>query len=198
MNKTNIHSNNTLPPSKSLSMPVAINPGNLWRLANTNFLKKISEKARGKYYDFVLGDTVHVRSGSETGKIGKVRRILPEIDQVIVQGVHQRIQQITVEANGEKQTNYLILDRAIPVACVELVHPETLKPTGPLKRFLKDTGFGYSRIARQIIQTGEELLFPVERALTATGPFDTSAAEASRVTYVPDLNKNPLPYGLII
>jgi ribosomal protein L24 len=179
-------------------MPVAINPGNLWRLANTNFLKKIGEKARGKFYDFVVGDVVRVRSGSECGKIGKVRRILPEIDQLIVEGVHQRVQPITMTKNGVTQTNFLILDRAIPVACVELLHPQTLKATGPLKRQLKDTGFGYSKLTRIIAQTGEELDFPTERGLTPAGPFDTPALEASKVTYVPNLNKNPLPYGLII
>ena len=186
-------------------MPVAINPGNLWRLANTKFLNKIGEKARGKYYDFVLGDLVRVRSGSEKGKIGKVRRILPEIDQVIVQGVHQRIEQLKKRTNQNKSTEipnedpiYLVFDRAIPIGCVELVHPQTLLPVGPVKHVFVDSGFGYEKIVRKCVQNEEELPFPVERGLNGAGPFDTTAEEAAKVTFVPDLNRNPLPYGLII
>lgn len=73
---------------KANRVAVPINPSNLWRLGNTNFLHRIQQEGRGRQYQFVVGDTVRITRGPEKNSHGKVLRILRELDQLIVEGVN--------------------------------------------------------------------------------------------------------------
>ena len=174
---------------------VPINQSNLWRLANTNFLKKIDKIGRTRRYDFVINDLVKVIGGKESGKIGRIRRIIPELDQIIVEGVHTRIQTITKQ-NNEKI--HLLIDRAIPTEYVQLIHPKSFNPIR-VEGMTINSGFGYKKFTRFILpEKQEELSFPRIRGLHSAGSKDTPVDQAFKVTYQPDLNNNPLPYGCFI
>ena len=74
------------------------------------------------------GDRVTVLTGKDRGKTGEVRRALPEVGKVIVDGVnvakkHQRATKATM------QGGIIDKDMPIPVANVALICPACGKPT---------------------------------------------------------------------
>jgi large subunit ribosomal protein L24 len=75
-----------------------------------------------------VGDLVQVLSGKDKGKQGKITKILPEDDKVVVEGVatvtrHQR------PTPRNQQGGKITKDAPIPACKVMPVDPESGKPT---------------------------------------------------------------------
>ena len=74
------------------------------------------------------GEKVVVIAGKDKGTIGAVLRVLPDLDQVIVEGVHVVKRHQKARRSSESGQ---IIDKTLPVhvSNVALVDPKTGKPT---------------------------------------------------------------------
>jgi len=92
------------------------------------------------------GDLVIITSGKDKGKKGKVLRLFPRKDRVLVEGVNQFIRHLkpTVGRAGERKT----LHRPIPVAKIAILNEKNqpdrvgyrLEKDGSKMRIFKKTG----------------------------------------------------------
>lgn len=73
------------------------------------------------------GDLVVVISGEDKGKQGKISRVLPERDAVVVEGVN-RVKR-HVKSQPEKPGGIMEIDAPIAASKVMPVDPQTGKPT---------------------------------------------------------------------
>ncbi|MEA2388999.1 MAG: large subunit ribosomal protein [Thermoleophilaceae bacterium] len=79
-------------------------------------------------------DEVIVISGKDKGKTGKVLRVLPENNKVIVEGLnivkrHQRPQQVQGATRAEQVGGVIEKEAPIHVSNVALIDPKENKPT---------------------------------------------------------------------
>lgn len=74
------------------------------------------------------GDMVKIMAGKDKGKTGKVERIIPDLDRVVVEGVNVRKKHMKPRREGEKGR---IMEYPAPLHAsnVMLVCPKTQKPT---------------------------------------------------------------------
>jgi large subunit ribosomal protein L24 len=75
------------------------------------------------------GDNVIVIAGKDKGKTGKVVRALPEVSQVIVEGVNIRKRHLKAKTNTKQGGGIVELTAPIHVSNVQIVDPKTNKPT---------------------------------------------------------------------
>jgi large subunit ribosomal protein L24 len=75
---------------------------------------------------FKVGDQVLVTGGKDKGKQGKIIRVMPLLDRVVVEGVNMYVKHIKPFAGrpGDKVRR----ERALPTANVAIFNPETKKP----------------------------------------------------------------------
>jgi large subunit ribosomal protein L24 len=73
------------------------------------------------------GDTVVVIRGEDKGKRGKVSRVLPDRDMVVVEGVNSVKRHI--KATPQRPGGILDVEAPIPMSKVMLIDPEGGKPT---------------------------------------------------------------------
>lgn len=73
------------------------------------------------------GDNVQVIAGKDSGKTGKVLKVLPQTNKVIVEGVNIATRHIKKQANQAGQI--IKMEKAIDASNVMLVCPLTEKPT---------------------------------------------------------------------
>jgi large subunit ribosomal protein L24 len=73
------------------------------------------------------GDLVRVTSGNDKGKQGRVKRVLPERDAVIVEGVNMVKRH--VKATAQRAGGILEVEAPLHASKVMPVDPETGKPT---------------------------------------------------------------------
>lgn len=94
-----------------------------------------------------MGDTVIITAGKDKGKTGKVLRVLPEKDAVVVQGMNMYTRSLKPMAGrpGERKRQ----ERALKAANVAILNPDTNKPDrvgyvvdkdGTKQRVYKKTG----------------------------------------------------------
>jgi len=74
-----------------------------------------------------VGDVVAVMSGNDKGKRGKVMRLLPEKNAVVVEGVNQVKRH--VRATPQSPGGILEVEAPIQLSKVMPIDPETDKPT---------------------------------------------------------------------
>jgi len=74
---------------------------------------------------FKVGDTVLVTGGKDKGKQGKIVKILPDAERVVVEGVNLYIKHI--KPYGGKPGDRVRKERALPTANVAIFNPETKK-----------------------------------------------------------------------
>jgi large subunit ribosomal protein L24 len=68
------------------------------------------------------GDTVKVRTGKDSGKTGKVEKVLPKVGKVVVSGVN--IYKRHVRKSSESKPGGIVdITKPLPVANVSLVCP---------------------------------------------------------------------------
>lgn len=73
------------------------------------------------------GDTVYVISGKDKGKSGKVLRVLPAKNRVVVEGVNMRVRHIKKTTQGPGQR--IKYEAGLSISNVMIVDPKTKKPT---------------------------------------------------------------------
>lgn len=82
-------------------------------------------------------DLVQVISGKDRGKQGKVLRVLPKQDRVLVEGVNRVTKHVRAGqgADGSTEGGLVIEEAAMHISNVAVVDPETEKPTRVGYRF---------------------------------------------------------------
>jgi large subunit ribosomal protein L24 len=73
------------------------------------------------------GDTVLVTAGKDKGRTGKVQKVMPKIDRVVVQEVN--IYKKARKAVGDRPGGMIEFSRPLPVASVALICPKCGKQT---------------------------------------------------------------------
>lgn len=74
------------------------------------------------------GDTVKVVRGKDGGKTGKIDKIFPKLDKVLVEGMNQVKRHVKAKMPGDK-SEIITLTKPLPVANVVLICPNCKKPT---------------------------------------------------------------------
>jgi large subunit ribosomal protein L24 len=74
------------------------------------------------------GDQVQVMRGADAGKVGKVVKVLPEEDRLVVEGVNVAVRHTRRKRETEKGQR-LELPMPLPRARVMLICPKCNKPT---------------------------------------------------------------------
>ena len=76
-------------------------------------------------------DLVQVISGKDKGKQGKVLRVFPTDERVLVEGVNRVTKHLRAgqDNNGSTEGGLQVVEAPIHVSNVALVDPETKKPT---------------------------------------------------------------------
>jgi large subunit ribosomal protein L24 len=82
-------------------------------------------------------DTVITRTGKDKGKSGKVRRVLPKENRVVVEGLNM-IKRHSRTRGGARQGGIIDLEATLDVSNVMLVCNKCGKPTRVVFRFLDD------------------------------------------------------------
>jgi large subunit ribosomal protein L24 len=73
-------------------------------------------------------DNVMVMAGRDRGKTGEVTRVLPAIDQVVVEGVNI-VKRHTKPSNKHPRGGILEITKPLPAGKVALICPSCKKPT---------------------------------------------------------------------
>lgn len=74
------------------------------------------------------GDLVQIMMGKDKGKTGKIERVLPAKNKVVVEGLN--LYKRHVKGFGQGQASEIkVFARPLPVSKVALVDPKTKKPT---------------------------------------------------------------------
>lgn len=74
---------------------------------------------------FKVGDMVLVTGGKDKGKQGKVTRVLPEKDRVVVEGMNMYTRHM--KKQGERSGEKVRKERPLPTANVAIMNPITKK-----------------------------------------------------------------------
>ena len=82
-------------------------------------------------------DLVQVLSGKDRGKQGKVLRVLPAEQRVVVEGVNRVTKHVRAGqgADGSTEGGLVVQEAALHISNVAVVDPETEKPTRVGYRF---------------------------------------------------------------
>ena len=96
------------------------------------------------------GDTVMVIAGKDKGKVGKVLKVIPEKERVIVEGV--RIVKKHVRPNPKYPEGGIIeMEAPIHISNVMLVDPKTGKPTRVGIKIVDGKKYRYAKRSDEII-----------------------------------------------
>lgn len=78
-------------------------------------------------YKFKINDTVKITTGKDKNQTGKILKVFPRLDKVLVEGKNSYKKHI--KKQGEQAGSIVTLDRPINVANVALICPNCGKPT---------------------------------------------------------------------
>lgn len=85
-----------------------------------------------------VGDTVKIVRGKDNTKTGKVEKVLPKLNKVLVEGVNQYKRHVKGRMPGQK-SEIITLTKPLPVANVAVLCPKCKKQTRIGYKLLKDT-----------------------------------------------------------
>lgn len=74
------------------------------------------------------GDNVKIVSGKDKGKVGKIEKVYPSKEKVLVEGANQYKRHIKSRTQGQK-SEIITLTKPLPVAAVALICPKCNKIT---------------------------------------------------------------------
>ena len=83
------------------------------------------------------GDIVKIVRGKDSGRTGKIEKVFPKEDKVVVEGVNQYKRHIKGQMAGQK-SEIITLTKPLPVANVMLQCPKCKKPARIGYKILKD------------------------------------------------------------
>lgn len=84
-----------------------------------------------------IGDLVKVTGGKDKGKTGKVLKVVPTTDKVLVEDVNQYKKHIKKNVQGQK-SEIITISKPLPVASVALICPKCKKQTRVGYEIVKD------------------------------------------------------------
>ncbi|GAB4292864.1 MAG: 50S ribosomal protein L24 [Ignavibacteriaceae bacterium] len=99
-------------------------------------------------------DSVVVIAGNDTGKTGKVLKVFPKLNRVIVEGINLR-KRHTKPNQKNPQGGIIEKEAPIHVSNVMLLDPKTNEPTRIGSKIIIDEKTGKKKIARISRLTGE-------------------------------------------
>ena len=103
-----------------------------------------------KKFKIKTGDTVMVIAGKDKGKVGKVLKVIPEKERVIVEGV--RIVKKHVRPSPKYPEGGIIeMEAPIHISNVMLVDPKTGKPTRVGIKIIDGKKYRYAKRSGEII-----------------------------------------------
>lgn len=74
------------------------------------------------------GDQIKVTIGKDKGKTGKVEKVFPRIDRVLIVGINEFKRHIKAKATGQK-SEIVTITKPLPVSNVALICPKCNKLT---------------------------------------------------------------------
>jgi large subunit ribosomal protein L24 len=137
-------------------------------------------------WTIVTGDNVIVNTGKDKGKVGEVLRINRKTNQVLVQNVNIKLKRIKGDPQGEVKGGSKPVIRPLHVSKVNLVDPESGKPTRVRKAYLEDgTKVRISKRSGSIIPkpNRDNLKYDTKHAKKQDGSLDTPTGKVLEVTY---------------
>jgi large subunit ribosomal protein L24 len=84
------------------------------------------------------GDTVKVLRGKDGGKTGKIEKVMPKTEKVVVEGLNQYKRHVKAKMPGQ-QSEIITLTKPLNVANVMLLCPKCKKPTRVGMKVVKDS-----------------------------------------------------------
>jgi len=101
-------------------------------------------------------DNIVVISGNDKSKTGKVLKVFPKVNRVIVEGINIR-KRHTKPSQKNQQGGIVEKEAPINVSNVMIVDPKTSKPTRIGSKIIIDEKTGKKKIARVSKASGEML-----------------------------------------
>ena len=132
------------------------------------------------------GDTVCVINGHEKGKVGKILRVNRSEETVLVEGVNVEITKATYDTEEYTRGEDIVDHKPIHASKVNLVDPETKKPTRVSIGYLEDgTMVRIAKKSGAIIEkpNKDHLKYVNRHKSKVDGPLDTPAIMAHEITY---------------
>jgi large subunit ribosomal protein L24 len=83
-------------------------------------------------------DTVKIVAGKDSGKLGKVERVLSKTNKVLVEGINQYKRHIKGKMQGQK-SEIITITKPLPITNVALICPKCKQPTRIGYKVLKDS-----------------------------------------------------------
>lgn len=142
---------------------------------------------RFKSWKIVQGDTVAVLSGKDKGKIGEILKVNRKTNQVLVSNVNIKLKKFRVSGQDDELEGVRPVVRPIHVSNVNLVDPESGKPTRIRTAYLADgTKVRVSKRSGSLIPkpNRDNLTYENRHMKKVDGPLDTSSSKAVEVTYL--------------
>jgi len=102
----------------------------------------------------IKNDSVVIISGNDKGKTGKVLKVFPKENKVIIEGVNLR-KRHTKPTQKNPQGGIVEKEAPIQVSNVMILDPKTKEPTRIGSRVIIDEKTGKKKIARVSVATGE-------------------------------------------
>lgn len=78
-------------------------------------------------FKFKISDTIQVQAGKDKGRTGKILKVFPVSQKVLVEGVNQYKKHL--KPKGNEPGSIVTLPRPLPTASVALLCPSCGKPT---------------------------------------------------------------------
>jgi len=101
-------------------------------------------------------DNIIVISGNDKNKTGKVLKVFPKVNRVIVEGINIR-KRHTKPSQKSQQGGIIEKEAPVHVSNVMIVDPKTSKPTRIGSKVIIDEKTGKKKIARVSKTSGEML-----------------------------------------
>ncbi|KAF9934588.1 hypothetical protein FBU30_001352 [Linnemannia zychae] len=177
------------------------------RLINTKLqptrVKYVAPKDLIQSWRIVRGDEVFITSGKEKGKTGVVRKVLRNLNSVLVTDRNMVMKHIRPQPGDPTKTTKIQMEAPIHVSNVSLIDPLTRQPAKSHYRSVVNSTTGKSERKRFVYGTEVEIPKPkVDIAKYKMdrndSPKDTSAKDAREVTFFPDINVPPFPSKSIL
>ena len=139
-----------------------------------------------KNWNILKGDTVYVNTGKDKGKTGEVLKVYRKSNRVIVDGINLKFKRVSNDMDGEAVGGTRPFLAPVHVSNVNLICPETGKPTRVKHGYLEDgTRVRVARSSYAIIPKPDrsELTYEQRTKNKVDGDKDTLAEDVLEVTY---------------
>ncbi len=102
----------------------------------------------------IKNDTVVVIAGNDKGKTGKVLKVFPKTERIIIEGVNLR-KRHTKPSQKNPQGGIIEKEAPIHVSNVMILDPKSKEPTRIGSKIIIDEKTGKKKIARVSVVSGE-------------------------------------------